>query len=103
MANLFRKLIKFKAVVESSPVVGSSKKIIDGFISNYNPIEVLFFYPPDTPLILLSPTYVSLHLVSPKNSITLFTITIFYSSLLWLNLMSAINLKASNGVNVGNM
>lgn len=33
-ANLFKNLIKFSAVVESSPVVGSSKKIRDGFINS---------------------------------------------------------------------
>ena len=42
-ANLFRNLIKFKAVVESKPVVGSSKKIKEGLMSNYTPTEVLFF------------------------------------------------------------
>ena len=56
LASLFKKVIKFNAVVESSPVVGSSKNIIEGFVSSYKPIEVLFFYPPEIPRILLSPT-----------------------------------------------
>lgn len=66
-ANLFKKTIKFKAVVESRPVVGSSRKMIEGLMSSSKPIEVLFFSPPEIPRILLSPTYVSLHLPSPKN------------------------------------
>ena len=61
LANLFKNLIKLREVVESKPVVGSSKKIIEGFMSNYKPIEVLFLSPPDTPLILVSPIHVSLH------------------------------------------
>jgi hypothetical protein len=55
LASLFKNLIKFKEVVESRPVVGSSKKIIEGLIKSYKPIEVLFFSPPETPLILVSP------------------------------------------------
>lgn len=43
IASLFKNLIKLSEVVESRPVVGSSKKMMDGLISNYNPIEVLFF------------------------------------------------------------
>jgi hypothetical protein len=53
--RLFSALITFKAVVESRPVVGSSKNIIDGLISNSTPIDVLFFYPPDIPLMRASP------------------------------------------------
>ena len=56
LASLLRKVIKLSAVVESRPVVGSSRKMIDGFMSSSKPIEVLFFYPPEIPLILLSPT-----------------------------------------------
>jgi len=58
--------MRLRDVVESKPVVGSSKKIMEGFTSSYNPMDVLFFSPPDTPLILVSPTYVSLHFSSPK-------------------------------------
>ena len=54
-ASLFRKRTRFREVVESRPVVGSSKKMIEGLISSYSPIEVLFFSPPDTPRILVSP------------------------------------------------
>ena len=42
-ASFFKNAIKCNDVVESSPVVGSSKKIIDGLISNSNLIDVLFF------------------------------------------------------------
>jgi hypothetical protein len=42
-ASLFRNFIRFRAVVESRPVVGSSRNIIEGFISNYTPTEVRFF------------------------------------------------------------
>jgi len=61
LASLFKNLIKFKEVVESRPVVGSSKKMMDGLMSSYKPIEVLFLSPPETPLILVSPIQVSLH------------------------------------------
>jgi hypothetical protein len=56
LASLFKNFIRFREVVESKPVVGSSRKIIEGLINSYRPIEVLFFYPPETPLILVSPT-----------------------------------------------
>jgi len=52
---VFKNLIRFNDVVESNPVVGSSKKIIEGFTRSYSPIDVLFFSPPETPLILVSP------------------------------------------------
>ena len=65
-ANLFKNLMRFREVVESRPVVGSSKKIIEGLMSNYKPIEVLFFSPPEIPLILVSPIHVFLHFSKPK-------------------------------------
>jgi hypothetical protein len=51
----FKKRMRLREVVESRPVVGSSRKIIDGLIKSYKPIDVLFFSPPDTPRILVSP------------------------------------------------
>ena len=51
-----------KAVVESRPVVGSSKNNKEGFDINSIPILVLFFSPPEIPLCKASPTYVSAHL-----------------------------------------
>jgi hypothetical protein len=41
----------YKAVEESKPVVGSSKKIKLGLVSNSTPILALFLSPPETPLI----------------------------------------------------
>ncbi len=41
--SLFKNLMRLREVVESKPVVGSSRKIIEGFINNYRPIDVLFF------------------------------------------------------------
>ena len=41
-ARVFKNLIRFRDVVESNPVVGSSRKMIEGFTRSYNPIEVLF-------------------------------------------------------------
>ena len=79
--SLFKNLMRLREVVESKPVVGSSRKIIEGFINNYRPIDVLFFSPPDTPLILVSPIYVSLHFSSPKFFITRLTNLTFSSSL----------------------
>jgi hypothetical protein len=55
LASLFRKRIRFREVVESRPVVGSSRKMIEGFISSYKPMDVRFFSPPETPRILVSP------------------------------------------------
>jgi len=52
LASLLRNLIRLRDVVESKPVVGSSKKIMEGLISSSKPIDVLFFSPPEIPLIL---------------------------------------------------
>jgi hypothetical protein len=41
-AKFLRRRITCKAVVESSPVVGSSKNMILGLVINSTPIEVLF-------------------------------------------------------------
>jgi len=50
-ANYFNKLITFRAVSLSSPVVGSSRNIILGLVSSSTPIDVLFLSPPEIPLI----------------------------------------------------
>jgi len=55
LASLLRNLIRLRDVVESKPVVGSSKKIMEGLISSSKPIDVLFFSPPEIPLIRVSP------------------------------------------------
>ena len=48
-ARFFNIVITFKAVAESNPVVGSSKKIILGLVINSTPIDVLFLSPPEIP------------------------------------------------------
>lgn len=100
-ANLLRVWTTCRAVVESKPVVGSSKKIIEGLISNYTPIDVLFFSPPETPLITLLPTYVSAHFCRPNDVMICSTCYFFYSADSPINLILAINAKVSLGVNVG--
>jgi hypothetical protein len=55
-ARRFRKWMRLRAVVESRPVVGSSRKMIEGFISNSTPTDVRFFSPPERPLMRLLPT-----------------------------------------------
>lgn len=46
-----------KAVKESKPDVGSSNKTTYGFVTNSKPIEVLFFYPPEIPLMDTPPIF----------------------------------------------
>ena len=58
-ASFLSNYIILKAVCESKPEVGSSKNNILGLdISSY-PIDVLFFSPPDSPLIKTPPNIVS--------------------------------------------
>lgn len=64
LAKVFRLLMIIKDVRESIPEVGSSSIMTCGFVSNSSAIEVLFFYPPDTPLIIGPPTTTSRHLSS---------------------------------------
>ena len=58
-AKFFSISTTISAVNESSPVVGSSKKIRLGFVISSTPIEVLFLSPPDTPLTRGPPIFVS--------------------------------------------
>ncbi len=60
--------ITCKAVVESSPVVGSSKNMALGFVISSIPIDVRFLYPPDTPLIKVFPILTSAQSVNPNSS-----------------------------------
>ena len=48
----------FIKITNKQPVVGSSNKIISGPTNISIPIDVLFFSPPDKPLIKLFPIYV---------------------------------------------
>ncbi len=63
VARSLRVSITEVAVNESSPVVGSSRKIKLGSVISSTPMEVLFLSPPDTPLIKGPPILVSLHLL----------------------------------------
>jgi len=45
-------------VNESSPEVGSSKNMTLGFVISSTPIAVLFFSPPERPLMKILPTTV---------------------------------------------
>ena len=48
-----------KAVNESNPEVGSSRRITYGSETSSNPIEVLFLSPPDIPFNKTPPIYVN--------------------------------------------
>lgn len=87
------------AVSESSPVVGSSKNISDGFVINSTPIDVLFLSPPDIPLTTAFPTLVSAHFSKPSSLITDSTFSNFSYSVPF-NLIFAANYIASLGVNI---
>ena len=99
LAKFFNSIITCRAVEESNPVVGSSKKMMLGFVINYTPIEVLFLSPPLIPLIIAFPTLVSAQEVSPSSKIRSWTILYFYA-LLTVSLRSHANLKHYLGVNV---
>ena len=91
----------YKAVEESSPVVGSSKKIKLGFVRSSTPILALLRSPPDTPLIILFPILVLEHFPKPSPAISCSTLSRFsYSDM--CNLRLAENMNASLGVKVAN-
>ena len=71
----------YKAVEESSPLVGSSNKRRLGFVMSSYPIEVLFLSPPDNPLMKNPPTIVFLHAFNLSLWITLSTVSFVFSSL----------------------
>lgn len=90
-----------KAVVESNPVVGSSKKMIPGFVTNSTPIDVLFLYPPEIPLMKVFPIFVLAHDVRPRSRINSSTLS-FNCLSLRFKVSLAANKKHSLGVNVPN-
>lgn len=94
-AKFYKTEITCKAVAESKPVVGSSKKSTLGSVNNSTPIEVRFRSPPETPLINELPTLVAAHFSNPSSSINFSTLTILYSKVLFFNLRLAENMKAS--------
>ena len=80
LARFFKSKITCKAVVESNPVVGSSKKMIPGLVISSTPIDVLFLYPPLIPLMKVLPTFTSAQLTNPTSLIRSYTILCFYYS-----------------------
>mmetsp|Transcript_13941 Transcript_13941/g.43555 ORF Transcript_13941/g.43555 Transcript_13941/m.43555 type:complete len:245 (+) Transcript_13941:1237-1971(+) len=56
------------APYESSPDVGSSRKMIEGSVTSSTPIAVRFFSPPESPLTYSLPTNVSAHVESRRLS-----------------------------------
>lgn len=87
-ASLFKRSITYSAVDESSPVVGSSKKIKLGLVSSSTPMLALFLSPPETPLIYVFPILVFEQLVKPSSLISDSTLYAF-SSLEMVNLILA--------------
>lgn len=73
LAKSLNKNIIVTAVFESSPVVGSSKNIIDGFVRSSTPIEVRFLSPPDIPRMSSDPIFVLEQERRPKSRINLLT------------------------------
>ena len=65
-ASFFNNNITCRAVVESNPVVGSSKNITPGFVISSTPIEVLLRSPPLMPLMNVLPTFTSAQLLNPN-------------------------------------
>lgn len=66
LAKSLRSSMTCRAVVESSPVVGSSKKMALGLVISYIPMEVLFLYPPETPFMKVFPILTSAQSVRPN-------------------------------------
>lgn len=90
-----------KAVVESNPVVGSSKKIIPGFVTNSTPIDVLFLSPPEIPLMNVFPIFVLAHELNPKSTINYSTLSSSCFAVRFIVNFAA-NIKHSLGVSVPN-
>mmetsp|Transcript_8174 Transcript_8174/g.14679 ORF Transcript_8174/g.14679 Transcript_8174/m.14679 type:complete len:102 (+) Transcript_8174:204-509(+) len=86
----------------SSPLVGSSKNVMEGFVINSAPMAVRFFCPPEMPLIISLPQRVFMHSVKPRDSIMSFTSPpISLSGTPWsLSLADMVN--TSFGVSVAN-
>ena len=97
--NFLRSCIRERDVSESSPLVGSSRKIKDGLVISSTPMDVLFRSPPEIPLIIVLPIRVSAQFIMPSSVSK--EITLFYlSSSLVCILKLATKVNASLGVNV---
>ena len=97
-----RSSITERAVEESSPVVGSSRKSIEGFVSSSTPIEVRFLSPPEIPLIISFPTYVFAHFWIPSSTISDSTFSFRYLGERLGIRRLAMKLNASRGEKVAN-
>mmetsp|Transcript_28218 Transcript_28218/g.61952 ORF Transcript_28218/g.61952 Transcript_28218/m.61952 type:complete len:204 (-) Transcript_28218:591-1202(-) len=62
-----------RAVVESRPLVGSSRNSTEGLMSSSWPMDTRLRSPPDTPRIMWLPMMVSLHLLRPRPCSTIST------------------------------
>ena len=71
--NYYTVYIIDRALVESRPVVGSSRNSKFGFYINSIPIFTLFFSPPEIPHTVTPPTRVSAQLYNPNISIKSYT------------------------------
>lgn len=95
LAKFCKTSITCKAVELSSPVVGSSKKITLGSVSNSTPMDVLFRSPPEIPRIKEFPTLVFAHFYRPSSCISCSTLWTRYWLDKFLSLKLAENRKAS--------
>ena len=70
LASVLSSFAILRAVEESNPLVGSSKKSRDGFVMSSNPIDVLLRSPPDSPLDMKPPSLWSQHFYRPSLQMT---------------------------------
>ena len=66
LASVLSSFTNLRAVEESRPLVGSSRKSRDGFVISSNPIDVLLRSPPDSPLDMKPPSLWSQHFCKPS-------------------------------------
>jgi hypothetical protein len=75
--------------------------MIFGLVINYMPIEVLFLYPPETPLMNVFPILTLQQSFNPSSFKSSSTLSYFWNYVI-SSLRSAANLKHSFGVNIPN-
>ena len=96
-----RSWITWRAVVESRPVVGSSKQIMFGFVMSQIPIDVRFRSPPETPLMNVLPILTLQQSLRPSYWMSSSTRSDFQNYVI-SSFKSAANWKHYFGVNVPN-
>ena len=96
-ASSLRHYTTRKAEAESRPLVGSSSKSKDGFVISSYAIEVRFLSPPDMPLCIHPPIYVSWQSVRPSLCSTDLTRSYISGSLSFVRILAE-NSKTSLGV-----